>query len=51
MSIVKTATTPTTVSAGDPVGFSITVTNSGAAGTGTAKNVRISDPLPDGGSG
>ena len=50
VSIVKTATTPTTVSAGDPVGFSITATNSSAAGTGTAKNVRY-DPLPDGGGG
>src|SRR5205823_1183381 len=40
--IAKTADDPS-VSAGDPIGFAITVTNSGA---GTARNVTVSDPLP-----
>ena len=34
-----------TVSAGDDIGFTITITNNGA---GTAKNVTLSDPLPAG---
>src|SRR5207249_915108 len=38
--IAKTADDPS-VSAGDPIGFAITVTNSGA---GTARNVTVSDP-------
>src|SRR5439155_19106494 len=33
----------TQVNAGDPIGFVITVTNTGA---GTAKNVTVTDPLP-----
>jgi uncharacterized repeat protein (TIGR01451 family) len=45
--ITKTADAPS-VSAGDPIGFTITVSNSGAAGTGVAKSVTLSDPLPTG---
>ena len=37
-----------TVTAGDPIGFTIELTNSGAVGTGTAKDVEIHDPLPFG---
>src|SRR5262249_40943060 len=40
--IVKTADKPQ-VSAGDPIGFTLTVSNSGA---GNAKGVTINDPLP-----
>jgi uncharacterized repeat protein (TIGR01451 family) len=36
------------VSAGQPIGFTITVSNSALAGTGTAYNVQLSDPLPAG---
>jgi uncharacterized repeat protein (TIGR01451 family) len=36
------------VSAGQPIGFTITVSNSADAGTGTATNVELSDPLPAG---
>lgn len=36
------------VNAGDPIGFTVVVSNSGAAGTGTATNVTLSDPLPAG---
>ena len=39
-----------TVSAGSPIGFTIVVSNDSAAGTGTATDVTVSDPLP-GGSG
>jgi uncharacterized repeat protein (TIGR01451 family) len=45
LSIVKTADAAS-VSAGSPIGFTVTVSNSGAAGTGTATAVTISDPLP-----
>ena len=46
--ITKTADAPT-VNAGDPIGFTVTVTN---AGTGLAHGVMVSDPLPAGsGSG
>ena len=34
------------ISVGEAVGFTITVTNSDAAGTGTAANVTLNDPLP-----
>ena len=34
------------VNAGDDIGFSIVVENSDAAGTGTAKDVTLNDPLP-----
>jgi uncharacterized repeat protein (TIGR01451 family) len=47
LAITKTADAPT-VSAGDPIGFTITVSNSGVAGTGTAKAVTLKDPLPTG---
>ena len=36
------------VSAGHAIGFTITVSNSGAAGTGTAYDVELNDPLPAG---
>jgi uncharacterized repeat protein (TIGR01451 family) len=47
VSLVKTADAAT-VNAGESIGFQITVTNSDAAGTGTAKDVVIDDPLPGG---
>jgi uncharacterized repeat protein (TIGR01451 family) len=47
LSITKTADA-TPVSAGSTVGFSITVSNSGAAGTATATDVTLNDPLPSG---
>jgi len=37
-----------TVNAGLPIGFTITVTNSATPGTGTAKNVTLTDNLPTG---
>lgn len=36
------------VSAGQPIGFTMTVSNSGAAGTGMAYDVMLNDPLPAG---
>src|SRR5690606_2282890 len=36
------------VSAGEPIGFLIELSNSGDAGTGIAKDVTLSDPLPGG---
>jgi uncharacterized repeat protein (TIGR01451 family) len=36
------------VSAGNQIGFTITASNSGAQGTGTAKGVVLDDPLPAG---
>jgi uncharacterized repeat protein (TIGR01451 family) len=47
LSIVKTADAPS-VKAGDPIGFTVTVSNSSADGTGTATAVTLSDPLPAG---
>ena len=47
LSINKTADAAS-VSAGDTIGFTVTVTNSAAAGTGTAKGVTLSDALPAG---
>jgi uncharacterized repeat protein (TIGR01451 family) len=47
LSITKTADNAT-VDAGAQIGFTITVTNSNAQGTGTAENVTIDDPLPGG---
>jgi uncharacterized repeat protein (TIGR01451 family) len=38
-----------TVSAGSQIGFTITVANSNASGTGAAHGVTIDDPLPSGG--
>src|SRR5205085_892183 len=46
LSITKTADAAS-VSAGDPIGFTITVTN-GVTPGGTAKAVALSDPLPSG---
>ena len=43
--IAKVANPAGPVSAGDPIGFDITVTNTG---TGTALNVAVNDPLPAG---
>lgn len=43
--ITKVANPAGPVSAGDPIGFDITVTNTG---TGTALNVVVNDPLPAG---
>lgn len=45
VSIVKAANPVGPVSAGDPIGFDITVSN---AGPGDAANVTVSDPLPAG---
>ena len=47
LSLVKLADDET-VSAGTQIGFTITASNSGAAGTGTAFDVEINDPLPTG---
>jgi uncharacterized repeat protein (TIGR01451 family) len=49
LSITKTAVAGT-VDAGSQIGFDITVSNASDPGTGTAKSVTLSDPLP-GGSG
>src|SRR5579864_719955 len=43
LTITKVADSPTTVSAGDPIGYTITVHNDGP---GTAANVKLSDTLP-----
>jgi uncharacterized repeat protein (TIGR01451 family) len=37
-----------TVNAGDPIGFTVTITNAGAENTGTANGVTVADPLPMG---
>lgn len=47
ISITKTADAAT-VTAGDEIGFTVTVSNSAAAGTGTAFGVTLGDPLPAG---
>ncbi|MDT4925344.1 MAG: hypothetical protein QOG01_3057, partial [Pseudonocardiales bacterium] len=47
LSLVKTADAAS-VDAGSPIGFTVTASNSGAAGTGIARNVVIDDPLPSG---
>jgi uncharacterized repeat protein (TIGR01451 family) len=47
LSIVKTPDGQV-VDAGDALAFSMVVSNSSAAGTGTAKGVSLSDPLPTG---
>jgi uncharacterized repeat protein (TIGR01451 family) len=47
VSLAKTADAAT-VNAGSQIGFTVTVSNSNAAGTGAAKNVSVSDPLPSG---
>ena len=48
LTATKTATPAGPVNAGQPIGFTITVSNSDAEGTGTAKAVTLSDPLPAG---
>jgi uncharacterized repeat protein (TIGR01451 family)/fimbrial isopeptide formation D2 family protein len=45
IAITKVANPAGPVNAGDPIGFDITVTNTG---TGTALNVAVNDPLPAG---
>jgi LPXTG-motif cell wall-anchored protein/uncharacterized repeat protein (TIGR01451 family) len=45
LTITKTADAPQ-VTAGDKIGFTITVANSDADGTGLAKSVTLVDPLP-----
>ncbi len=47
LSISKTADAPP-VSAGTSIGYTVTVSNSALAGTGTATGVTINDPLPAG---
>ena len=47
LSISKTADA-TPVSAGSNIGFTVVVSNSSAAGTGTAMGVTLNDPLPAG---
>src|SRR5579863_8731997 len=47
LSVTKTAD-QTQVNAGSPMGYTVTMSNSPAAGTGTATNVMLSDPLPSG---
>jgi len=44
----KDADDPETVSAGEDIGFTVTVSNSSDPGTGTAYDVVIDDPLPAG---
>jgi uncharacterized repeat protein (TIGR01451 family) len=48
LGIQKTATPVGPVSTGDQIGFTVVVSNSGAAGTGTALAVTVNDPLPAG---
>ena len=45
LGITKVADDPSTVTAGDDVGFTITVTNDGP---GTALGATLNDPLPSG---
>ena len=47
LSITKTADAAT-VSTGSSIGFTVTVSNSSAAGTATAAGVSVGDPLPGG---
>lgn len=49
LSIQKTTSTPS-VDAGQPISYTITVSNSSAPGTGTATGVSINDPLPGSGN-
>ncbi|HXA27559.1 MAG TPA: hypothetical protein VN193_02325 [Candidatus Angelobacter sp.] len=48
LAIVKTAVPVGPVSTGSPIGFTVTVSNSNAEGTGTAFGVTVADPLPAG---
>jgi YVTN family beta-propeller protein len=47
LSITKTADNPI-VNAGNPIGYTITMSNGAAPGTGTATNAMLNDPLPAG---
>ncbi|HEY8755194.1 MAG TPA: DUF11 domain-containing protein [Candidatus Dormibacteraeota bacterium] len=47
LAITKTADSAS-VTSGDPLGFTVTVSNSDASDTGTATAVALSDPLPSG---
>jgi uncharacterized repeat protein (TIGR01451 family)/fimbrial isopeptide formation D2 family protein len=47
LDLLKTADAAT-VTAGDPIGFTIELSNSGAVGTGIAKDVTLTDALPFG---
>jgi uncharacterized repeat protein (TIGR01451 family) len=47
VTVLKTADNAT-VNAGSPIGFTVTVSNSAAAGTGTARSVTLTDNLPAG---
>ena len=47
LDLLKTADTAS-VTAGDPIGFKIALSNDGAVGTGIAKDVTLSDALPFG---
>jgi uncharacterized repeat protein (TIGR01451 family) len=47
VSVLKTADQPT-VNAGSPIGFTVAVSNSSAANSGTARSVSLTDPLPAG---
>jgi uncharacterized repeat protein (TIGR01451 family) len=47
LSVTKTAD-QTHVNAGSPIGYTVTMSNSSAAGTGSATNVALNDPLPAG---
>jgi len=48
LNVVKTADVVTTVTAGDDIGFGITVSNEEGEGIGTAFGVTLDDPLPGG---
>jgi YVTN family beta-propeller protein len=47
LSVTKTAD-QTIVNAGDPIGYTVAMSNSSAPGTGSATNVTLNDPLPAG---
>jgi YVTN family beta-propeller protein len=47
LSVTKVAD-ETVVNAGSPIGYTVTMSNSPAAGTGTATNTTLNDPLPTG---
>lgn len=47
VNLVKVADEPSTVSAGDPVGFSISVANAAGEDVGIARAVVVTDALPD----
>ena len=49
LDVTKVADEPSTVNAGDDIGFTISVANGDAVGTGTAYDVTLTDPLPGSG--